>query len=109
MYDDYESSCEMVYKNIHALLKNELCDDIEKIIKENDQRKFYKNEAKMNVRDSCKSYNTDYFEFVQKQFVFNQKTNNKDFASAFSQTQIFAAYVDKILLQINKLSLNKKG
>lgn len=108
MYDNYETSCEMVYKNVNALIKSELCEGIDKIIRENDQRSFYNKEGRTHIRDSSNSMNTDYFEFIQKQFVINQKSDNKEFANAFSQTQIFAGYVDKVIMQMNKLELNNK-
>ena len=118
MNDDYQSSCEQLYKNIYGIFKNELCDLIVRILKNENlgsQSSFeftsetlakYKNDSLGNeIANNSEIKDTnedDYKKFIQHHFVKCQKKENSEFANAFVQTQIFASFVDDTLEQLKK-------
>ena len=118
MNDDYQSSCEQLYKNIYGIFKNELCDLIVRILKNENlgsQSSFeftsetlakYKNDSLGNeIANNSEIKDTnedDYKKFIQHHFVKCQKKENFEFANAFVQTQIFASFVDDTLEQLKK-------
>ena len=118
MFDDYQSACEQLYKNIYGIFKNEFGDLIIRILKNENlgsqsSFEFTSETLVKNKNDSLGNeiINTsgpkdtneeDYKRFIQKQFIKFQKKENIEFATAFSQTQLFASYVDDALEILKK-------
>ena len=118
MFDDYQSACEQLYKNIYGIFKNEFGDLIIRILKNENlgsqsSFEFTSETLVKNKNDSLGNeiINTsgpkdtneeDYKRFIQKQFIKFQKKENIEFATAFSQTQLFASYVDDSLEILKK-------
>ena len=118
MFDDYQSACEQLYKNIYGIFKNEFGDLIIRILKNENlgsqsSFEFTSETLVKNKNDSLGNeiINTsgpkdtneeDYKRFIQKQFIKFQKKGNIEFATAFSQTQLFASYVDDALEILKK-------
>lgn len=112
MNDNYETACEMLYKNIYGIIKSEIADVIVNIVKKkssNSQNSFeftsetfkYKNDSLggLSINDLS---DDDYKKCLKKSFIKVQKKKNLDFAKFFSQTQIFASYVDELIENLKK-------
>lgn len=118
MFDDYQCACEQLYKNIYGIFKNEIADLIIRILKNENlgsQSSFeftsetlvkYKNDSLgneiINTSGPNDTNEEDYKKFIQKQFIKFQKKENIGFATAFSQTQLFASYVDNAIEILKK-------
>ena len=100
----YKLTCEKIYKNIYGSIQNVI---VKKI---NDISDKYKNLLKKsNYGKSIDTLKTEELElrlkikeeFAQK-FSNKNEMNNIDFYNIFSQTQIFATYLDIYIDKLNK-------
>lgn len=114
LFDEYEQSCELIYKNIYGIIKGDISDSIEHIIKNSALStiaqsqnsiefttesliKYKHNDDSSTYGDDNNESDIEYINSIKKLFISKQKAKNMAFAKAFSQTQIFAVFVDKII------------
>ena len=94
---------EKIYKNIYGEIQNILLKKIDKIIEK------YKNKLKRsNIGISIDTLKTEELELrgkIKDEFVNSlSEEDNPEFFVIFSQTQIFASYLDKCIEKYNKKS-----
>ena len=92
---------EKIYKNIYGEIQNILLKKIDKIIEK------YKNKLKRsNIGISIDTLKTEELELrgkIKDEFVNSlSEEDNPEFFVIFSQTQIFASYLDKCIEKYNK-------
>ena len=96
--DDYQVSCEKIYKNIYGAIKNELCSKIDSIAKKYKQL-LEKNSNIGKSDDILKNEELEVREKIKDEFLttFTENKNKKYFYKIFVQTQIFASYLDSYI------------
>ena len=99
--ENLEFIYEKIYKNIYGEIQNILLKKIDKIIEK------YKNKLKRsNIGISIDTLKTEELELrgkIKDEFVNSlSEEDNPEFFVIFSQTQIFASYLDKCIEKYNK-------
>ena len=100
--ENFKLTCEKIYKNIYGSIQNIICEKIDNISED------YKNLLKKsNYGMSVDTLKTEELELrikIKKEFVekLSNINNESDFYKIFSQTQIFASYLDSYIEKINK-------
>jgi hypothetical protein len=100
--EDYKFTCEKIYKNIYGSIQNDILKKIERICE-----KHYYKLKKSNYGLSVDTIKTEELELrlkIKEEFAQNYYDMNDDidFYTIFSQTQIFASYLDTYIEIINK-------
>lgn len=99
----YKLICEKIYKNIYGSIQNEILKKIDDI-----SDKYRNILKKSNYGKSFDTLKTEELELrlkIKEEFAYklsDKMNNNVDFYSIFSQTQIFAIYLDSYIEKINK-------
>ena len=98
----YKFICEKVYKNIYGSIQNLIIKKIDNIC--NKYTNLLKRSNFGKSVDTLKTEELDLRIKIQEEFVekFSNKNNDIDFYKIFSQTQIFASYLDVYVEKINK-------
>ena len=100
---NYMLTCEKIYKNIYGSIQNEILKKIDDI-----SDKYRNILKKSNYGKSFDTLKTEELELrlkIKEEFAYklsDKMNNNVDFYSIFSQTQIFAIYLDSYIEKINK-------
>ena len=99
--DNLQFIYEKIYKNIYGSIQNVLIKKINKAIEK------YKNILKRNNNgisiDTLKTEELELRTKIKDEFIKNiSEENNSDFYQIFSQTQIFASYLDLYIEKNNK-------
>lgn len=100
--EDYGFTCEKIYKNIYGSIQNDILKKINEICEH-----FYYKLKRSNYSLSIDTIKTEELELrlkIKEEFSQKYSDNNQDFDfySIFSQTQIFACYLDTYIEIINK-------
>ena len=100
--EDYKLTCEKIYKNIYGSIHNDILKKIDCI-----SEKYINILKKSNYGKSIDTLKTEELELRLKiKDEFSQRfsiiNNNIDFYKVFSQTQLFASYLDTYIEIINK-------
>ena len=112
--EDYIQACEQLYKNIYGIIKENVAEEIDKIVRNesifgfanslkfsSETMKKYRSDSldldNCVIGDNDNDYEEEYKKYLQNMFIKNQKNENKDFAKEFVATQIFASYVDDVI------------
>ena len=97
----FRLTCEKIYKNIYGSIQNAILKKIDAISEK------YKNLLKQSNYKSVDTLKTEELELrnkIREEFSekFSDLEDNSDFYKVFSQTQIFATYLDSFIDKINK-------
>jgi hypothetical protein len=97
----FRLTCEKIYKNIYGSIQNVILKKIDAISEK------YKNLLKQSNYKSVDTLKTEELELrnkIREEFSekFSDLEDNSDFYKVFSQTQIFATYLDSFIDKINK-------
>ena len=97
----FRLTCEKIYKNIYGSIQNVILKKIDAISEK------YKNLLKQSNYKSVDTLMTEELELrnkIREEFSekFSDLKDNSDFYKFFSQTQIFATYLDSFIDKINK-------
>ena len=97
----FRLTCEKIYKNIYGSIQNVILKKIDAISEK------YKNLLKQSNYKSVDTLKTEELELrnkIREEFSekFSDLKDNSDFYKFFSQTQIFATYLDSFIDKINK-------
>lgn len=97
----FRLTCEKIYKNIYGSIQNVILKKIDAISEK------YKNLLKQSNYKSVDTLKTEELELrnkIREEFSekFSDLDDNSDFYKVFSQTQIFATYLDSFIDKINK-------
>ena len=96
--ENYCLIVEKIYKNIYGSIKNDICQKIDYIC---DKYKNLLRESALGVsEDGLSKKELDLRQKIKNEFISTYCDLNKnfDFYRIFAQTQIFAAYLDKYIL-----------
>ena len=97
---EFRLTCEKIYKNIYGSIQNDILKKIDIICK-----KYINLLKRSNYSVSIDTLKTEELELrikIKEEFSQRFSDNDKDFYSFFSQTQIFASYLDTYIEIINK-------
>ena len=102
--ENYTLTCEKIYKNIYGSIQNEICNKIEYI--SNKHKNLLKKSSYGKSIDTLKTEELELRVKIRNEFIETYSNKNKnsesDFYKIFSQTQIFASYLDSYIEKINK-------
>ena len=96
--ENYYLIIEKIYKNIYGCIKNDICQKVDYIC---DKYKNLLRESALGVsEDGLSRKELELRQKIKNQFISTYCDLNKnfDFYRIFAQTQIFAAYLDKYIL-----------
>ena len=100
--ENYILTCEKIYKNIYGNIQNEICNKIEYI--SDKHKNLLKKSSYGKSIDTLKTEELELRTNIRNEFIetYSNKNNESDFYKIFSQTQIFASYLDSYIEKINK-------
>ena len=98
----YKLTCEKIYKNIYGSIQNIILKKIDNIC--NKYNNLLKRSNYGKSVDTLKTEELDLRIKIKEEFVeiYSDKSDGLDFYKIFSQTQIFASYLDAYIEKINK-------
>ena len=98
----YKLTCEKIYKNIYGSIQNIILKKIDNIC--NKYNNLLKRSNYGKSIDTLKTEELDLRIKIKEEFVeiYSDKSDGLDFYKIFSQTQIFASYLDAYIEKINK-------
>jgi len=99
---NYIFTCEKIYKNIYGSIQNIICNKIEYI--SDSHKNLLKKSSYGKSIDTLKTEELELRTKIRNEFIeaYSNKNNEFDFYKIFSQTQIFASYLDSYIEKINK-------
>ena len=98
--EEFRLTCEKIYKNIYGSIQNDILKKIDIICE-----KYINLLKRSNYSASINTLKTEELELrikIKEEFSQRFSDNDKDFYMFFSQTQIFASYLDTYIEIINK-------
>jgi len=98
--EEFRLTCEKIYKNINGSIQNDILKKIDIICE-----KYINLLKRSNYSASINTLKTEELELrikIKEEFSQRFSDNDKDFYMFFSQTQIFASYLDTYIEIINK-------
>ena len=100
--ENYILTCEKIYKNIYGNIQNEICNKIEYI--SDKHKNLLKKSSYGKSIDTLKTEELELRAKIRNEFIetYSNKNSEYDFYKIFSQTQIFASYLDSYIDNINK-------